>query len=433
MRTVITYGTYDLLHKGHINLLRRAKELGDYLIVGVTSEDFDLSRGKVNVCQTLAERMQAVKATGYADLVIPEEYFGQKIDDIINYGVDIFTVGSDWIGHFDYLEEYCEVVYLDRTQGISSTEIRENEDRLDIGVVGSTQDLAKFISEARYVSGVRITGCYSDEPYMYDTEGLERFKEYGELLAHVDAVYVACAPEARYRFSKEALVAGRHVLCKSPVALSLKDASDLFSFAEKRGLIFQEAIKTAHSMAFKRLVLLAKSNQLGTIRSVRATCTSLSGDKGSALLDWGPIALLPVFSLLGSGYVDVRAVELVSDSVDSFAQIDFLYPTAVASIQVGNRVKSEGELVIAGENAYMYVPSPWWKTDYFEIRYEDPDKNRRYFYQLSGEGLRFEVSDFLRMIKGRKRKGVIASGTSLAISSLIEDFSNKKIPVYKIG
>ena len=127
MKKVITYGTYDLLHFGHIRLLERAKALGDYLVVGVTSDGFDKIRGKINVQQSLMERIEAVKATGIADEIIVEEYEGQKIDDIRRLGIDIFTVGSDWVGYFDYLKEYCEVVYLDRTKGISSTEIRQKD------------------------------------------------------------------------------------------------------------------------------------------------------------------------------------------------------------------------------------------------------------------------------------------------------------------
>ena len=126
MKKVITYGTYDLLHQGHINLLRRAKELGDYLIVGVTSDSFDHGRGKLNVRNNVLERVEAVKATGYADEVIIEDYVGQKIDDIQKYNVDIFAIGSDWEGKFDYLKEYCEVVYLDRTEGISTTKIKKD-------------------------------------------------------------------------------------------------------------------------------------------------------------------------------------------------------------------------------------------------------------------------------------------------------------------
>lgn len=120
MKRVITYGTYDLFHEGHLNLLRRAKELGDYLIVGVTTDSFDLERGKLNVCDNLMDRIEAVRATGLADRIVIEEYQGQKIDDIQKYGADIFAIGSDWTGKFDYLREYCEVVYLPRTEGISS-------------------------------------------------------------------------------------------------------------------------------------------------------------------------------------------------------------------------------------------------------------------------------------------------------------------------
>ena len=126
MTKVITYGTYDLLHYGHIRLLERAKELGDYLIVGVTADDFDKTRGKINVQQSLMERIEAVRATGLADEIIVEEYEGQKIDDIQRYGVDIFTVGSDWKGKFDFLKEYCEVVYLPRTPEISTTQIKQD-------------------------------------------------------------------------------------------------------------------------------------------------------------------------------------------------------------------------------------------------------------------------------------------------------------------
>jgi len=124
MKKVITYGTFDLLHEGHINILRRAKALGDYLIVGVTTPKWDKERGKLNVHDSLEERIAAVEATGYADQIITEDYAGQKIDDVQKYNVDIFVLGSDWTGKCDYLKEYCEVVYLPRTEGISSTMLR---------------------------------------------------------------------------------------------------------------------------------------------------------------------------------------------------------------------------------------------------------------------------------------------------------------------
>ena len=121
---VITYGTFDLFHDGHRRLLERARALGDYLIVAVTTENFDDARGKLNVQQSLMDRIQNVQDSGLADEVIIEEYEGQKINDIQKHHVDIFAIGSDWLGKFDYLKDYCEVVYLERTKGISSTQLR---------------------------------------------------------------------------------------------------------------------------------------------------------------------------------------------------------------------------------------------------------------------------------------------------------------------
>ena len=170
MIKVITYGTYDLIHKGHIRLLERAKALGDYLIVGVTADSFDRERGKINVQQTLIERIEAVRATGLADEIIVEEYEGQKIDDIKRLGIDIFTVGSDWEGHFDYLKEFCKVVYLERTQGISSSEIRAEKRDMRIGLIGESPILNKIEHESHYVNGLSISGVYSRDTTYFSSE-----------------------------------------------------------------------------------------------------------------------------------------------------------------------------------------------------------------------------------------------------------------------
>lgn len=164
MKKVITYGTYDLLHQGHINLLRRAKELGDYLIVGVTSDSFDRERGKLNVRNNVLERIEAVRQTGYADEIVIEDYVGQKIDDIQRFGVDIFAIGSDWQGHFDYLKEFCQVVYLPRTEGISSTQLREEVlEKIKIGIIGTGRIAQRFIPEAASVSGSEIVSVYNPD------------------------------------------------------------------------------------------------------------------------------------------------------------------------------------------------------------------------------------------------------------------------------
>ena len=161
MKRVITYGTFDLLHQGHINILKKAKALGDYLVVGVTGDDYDYSRGKLNVFQSLAERIENVKKTGYADEIIVEEYLGQKVSDIQKYNIDTFVVGSDWKGKFDYLKEYCEVIYLNRTKNISSTELRNKKNNvLRLGIIGNGRIAARFLKESKYVSGIDVCSVY---------------------------------------------------------------------------------------------------------------------------------------------------------------------------------------------------------------------------------------------------------------------------------
>ena len=197
MIKVITYGTYDCLHRGHVRLLQRAKELGDYLIVGVTGDDFDMARGKINVQQSLIERVEAVKALNIADEIIIEEYEGQKIDDIRRYDVDIFTVGSDWRGKFDYLNEYCKVVYLERTQGISSTEIRTGDRKIRLGFVGGNPTvLTKYFNESKFVNGIEVSGVYGQN----DTSDrvLDYVNTYEELLNRSDAIYIVSKPEYHY-------------------------------------------------------------------------------------------------------------------------------------------------------------------------------------------------------------------------------------------
>lgn len=126
MKRILTYGTFDLLHYGHINLLKRAKALGDYLVVAVSTDSFNEIKGK-KAYHNYETRKMMLEAVRYVDLVIPEENWEQKIDDVKKYDIDIVVMGSDWAGsdRFDYLKDYCEVVYLPRTEGVSTTKIKE--------------------------------------------------------------------------------------------------------------------------------------------------------------------------------------------------------------------------------------------------------------------------------------------------------------------
>lgn len=406
MVKVITYGTFDMLHHGHVRLLERAKALGDYLIVGVTSDDFDISRGKINNQQSLIERIKAVEETGLADEIIVEEYEGQKIDDIKKYDVDILAVGDDWKGKFDYLGNYCKLIYLPRTQGISSTEIRSSARHLRIKFDGLKYLSDKYESESQYVNGVETA---KDE---------------------YDAIFTCADPEKRAEIVKENLNNKKHVLCDAPVALTVKEHKDLIKLAEKNELILSTGIKTAYSTAFNRLLVVLKSGRIGDVVSVEATCTSIrplehETTKWNSICDWGPIALLPIFEILGVKY---KSCSIVSSLVngrknyDGFTKIDFVYEGAVATAKIGKSAKSEGDLIISGTKGYIYVPAPWWKTDYFEIRYEDPHKNKKYFYQLDGEGIRNELVAFSKSIEFKKDLLKVSNEVSLAITGVVEKF-----------
>ena len=441
MIKVITYGTYDLIHKGHIRLLERAKALGDYLIVGVTADSFDRERGKINVQQPLIKRIEAVRATGLADEIIVEEYEGQKIDDIKRLGIDIFTVGSDWEGHFDYLKEFCKVVYLERTQGISSSEIRAEKRDMRIGLIGESPILNKIEHESHYVNGLSISGVYSRDTTYFSSElkKLTTYNSIDDLLENSDGVYIISSPKHHYDDIKSALSKGKHVLCESPITICEDQLTELYTIAENNKCILMDSLKTAYSLAYYRLCLLAKSGIIGKIVSIDATCTSLYNVEidnecilsniWNSICAWGPTALLPVFQLLGTDYSSKTiATHLLREDLDydTFTKISFIYPHAVASIKVGQGVKSEGELIISGTKGYIYVPAPWWKTDYFEVRYENPADNKRHFYPLEGEGLRYELVSFLKSISSGNKYSYIDKNISKAIVNTIQDFYERK-------
>ncbi len=124
MKKILTYGSFDLLHRGHVNILNKAKALGNYLIVGLSTDEFNILKNKSSFF-SYEDRKVILEALSCVDLVIPEVTWEQKVDDIKKYNIDIFVMGNDWKGKFDYLNEYCEVKYFERTNGISTTEIKE--------------------------------------------------------------------------------------------------------------------------------------------------------------------------------------------------------------------------------------------------------------------------------------------------------------------
>lgn len=442
MTRVITYGTFDLFHEGHYRLLQRAKQLGDYLIVGVTTEGYDQNRGKLNVVDSLMTRIENVRKTGFADEIIIEESPGQKFRDIKKYHIDIFTVGSDWVGHFDYLKDYCQVVYLERTKNISSTMLRSQKKHIQrIGIIGTGRIANRFIPEAKLVSGVSVQGVYNPH-----TESALNFAEKWEIEAYreledfydaIDSVYVASPHDTHYEYIKSALMHGKHVLCEKPMVLQKKQAEELFAYAKERNLILFEGVKTAYCPGFTQLLGIACSGMIGSIRNVEACFTKLEKKDGreftdlrygGSFIELGSYCMLPIIKMFGDEFTEVRFDTIDNDDgLDLFTKASFKYPNGIGTATCGLGVKSEGRLLISGTKGYIVAEAPWWKTTYFEVHHENPNDVEKYSDRFLGDGLRYEISDFLSMINGSsKSEFKLTRSESIAMAGVLEKFIEEK-------
>lgn len=438
MVKVITYGTFDLLHEGHYRLLQRAKQLGDYLIVGVTSEEYDQARGKLNVMDSLMTRIENVKKTGFADEIIVEESQGQKFRDIKKYNIDIFTVGSDWTGKFDYLKEYCEVIYLDRTKNISSTMLRTQKTSIQrIGIIGTGRIANRFVTEAALVSGVNTQSVYN--PHIKSALlfanrwGIDAYEDLTEFYDSLDIAYIASPHETHYAYIKQALEHGKHVLCEKPMCLFKAQTEELFDLARRKKLVLFEGIKTAYCPGFTKLLGIACGGTIGAIKDVEACFTKLEDDNhrelkdlkyGGSFTELGSYCLLPILKIYGQDYEEIRFETVCDDrGIDIYTKVYLRYPNGLATAKCGLGVKSEGKLLISGTRGYVTAEAPWWKTNYFEVHRENPNDVERFSERFLGDGLRYEISDLLSRINGdRKKDFKLTRGDSVAMAKIMEAF-----------
>lgn len=441
MVKVITYGTFDLFHEGHYRLLQRAKALGDYLIVGVASEAFDKARGKLNVIDSLMTRIENVKKTGFVDEIIIEENIGQKYTDIRKYGIDIFTVGSDWEGQFEHFRELCQVVYLERTKDISSTMLREQNRHIQrIGIIGTGRIAPRFLRESKLVSGVSTEAVYNPHfnhalefARKYDLTAYEHIEDF---FAASDIVYIASPHGSHYDYIMTALRHGRHVICEKPLALTRHEAESAFALAAEKKCLLIEAIKTAYAPGFQRLISVAFSGRIGALRHVDACFTKLEASSsreltdtefGGSFLELASYVLLPIIKLFGVDYESVHFESVNAENgVDVFTQVYFRYKNAMAVATCGLGVKSEGRLVISGTKGYIIVPVPWWKTNYFEVHYENTEEIERYSEPFLGEGLRYEIGDLLHQLDTGAADFRLTREESIALAGIIERFRESR-------
>ncbi len=442
-KTVITYGTYDMLHKGHMRLLERAKALGDYLIVGVTDENYDRSRGKLNVVESTKKRVKAIEALDFVDKVIVETHKNQKAEDMVKYDVDIFAIGDDWVGYFDYLNEYTHVEYLARTEGISSTKLRkENFDTIKMGLVGLGKDTQAFIDESKFVSNVKVNRIYSEDfldvkAFTKDNElikyGHDNYDEF--LDSSIQAVYIDSKLGKHYSCIKKALLAGKHVLCENPIALEKEELKELLSLAKKEKKLLLSAVKTAFLPAFNQLFKELDSGVIGEVKEVRATRTSLYKEKhySDSFIQQGATNILSSYTSLL-----VNKVLGKPKSITFFPQEEKGYDMnnliitkhkngalGISNVAVG--MKSEGDAVISGTKGYIYIPAPWWLTKKFEVRFEDTHKTLTFNYEFEGCGLRYMIAEFTSLIqRGKNKSKMLTPSDIVGINRVILEYNDSK-------
>lgn len=306
-----------------------------------------------------------------------------------------------------------------------------------IGVIGTGRIAERFIPEAKLVSGISTQGVYNPH-----AESAFRFAEKWEINAYqnpeeffaaIDAVYIASPHETHYGYIKSALEHGKHVLCEKPMVLEKSQAEEAFSYAKRKKLVLLEAIKTAYCPGFANLLGIACSGIIGNIRNVEACFTKLENPEsreltnlkyGGSFTELGSYVLLPIIKLLGKEYGQVLFHSIKgSNGLDLFTKVSFEYPNSIATATCGLGVKSEGRILISGTKGYIVAEAPWWKTTYFEVHYEDAGKIEKFSDCFLGEGLRYEISDFLSMINGSSKNDFkLTRGESTVIAGIMEKF-----------
>ncbi|MDR0875297.1 MAG: adenylyltransferase/cytidyltransferase family protein [Clostridiales Family XIII bacterium] len=418
MKKVITYGTFDMFHIGHQRLLERAKALGDYLIVGVTSEGFDRERGKLNVRDSLAGRIESVRQTGLADEILVEEYQGQKLSDVVKHGVQVFAIGSDWEGKFDYLGKYCEVVYLERTKGVSSTDLREVKGRiLRVGILTDAADDADLIAEANFVSGVEVTGVYAGDAAVredfqnrYDLQKV--FPDAPALCGENDLIFVHLRRRDRFQAAMAALEAGKHVIVDFPFNKP-EEAQAVFDLSQKKGLALIERVPLAYLSTFHQLIWMLHGGAIGQILSAECALPA----QGS-FRDAEALAAFAVTRILGSEPAEVRRLALRARTRQD--KVIFSYPDAAAVCTVSDSAWLTPGMTILGTDGRVDVPGAWWNMNYFRIFEGECAQPRRYSFNTEGPGLRYLLAEAVKAIaEGRTESGVLTPEKSLRLMDVL--------------
>ena len=316
----------------------------------------------------------------------------------------------------------------------------ESQEVYRLGIVGSGRIAHRFVPETKVVNGAKVTAVLNPDTKeaegFAERFGIQAYTDFDSFIHQVDGVYVASPHLTHYDYVKRCLLADKHVLCEIPFMLSKEQALELYRLAEERHLVLMEASKTAYCPAFGHIITLVKSGIIGDVVDVKASLSKMvepptreldAAQAGGAMTEHAPLTLLSIIKLLGIDWQDVCFHTKMENGVDIYTQGVINYPHATSSFTLGIGVKTEGNLVISGTKGYVYVPAPWWLTDYFEVRYEDQTKNKKYFYSYDGEGLRYEIQEFLSMIVNKRHSCYkLRRRESVAIAEIIEKYRKRE-------
>lgn len=306
-----------------------------------------------------------------------------------------------------------------------------------IGIIGTGRIAHRFVPEARCVDGIEVTTVYN--PRISSAElfakelNIENYTDdINTFMENIDAAYIATPHETHVDYCRLMLRSGKHVLCEKPMSFSRKDAEELFALAKEKSLVLMEGIKTAYCTGFQELIEVAKSGKIGRIIDVEACFSRIPTvnvrevwdlQYGGSFTEFGTYALLPIVKLLGRNPISQSIwSKQMKTGVDAYARCFFDYGEASATAKTGLSVKSEGQLLISGTKGYILVPSPWWLTKYFEVRYEDPNKKDVYEFAYDGAGLRYEIQAFFDKINGMEIREMISKEDSIWLAGQMEHF-----------
>lgn len=379
----------------------------------------------------------------------------------IKYGKDYMTprnVGSSHNYPFykSQIEELRLVMEHEFNRGFTTNEVVElihEKTRaavINIGIIGTGRIAARFLEESSYVSGINVSSIYNphlesalwfaknnkidiDGP-MILTDDIEVFFD------SVDAVYIATPHETHTEYISMALRRGKHVLCEKPMGLNKSDIKEMLAIANDNNLVCMEAIKTAYCAGFQQILDIVKSGAIGKVRDVEAAFSKIGaaagremwGRSGGSFTELASYCLLPVMKLLGTDVKDIHTYSVESPlGTDSYTKMMITYEDGVATIKTGLGVKTEGELIVAGDDGYIRVPSPWWLTKRIEVHHENPNQIEVYEEEFAGGGLRYEIEAFVKCINNPGNVKKITDEESIWLSDMMEQFlAKRKVDVH---